>query len=259
MPFFLGIDVGSGFCKAVVCESGVARSQAVLPSGGDYRGTARKAAEEALGRLHLSLDDIAYSVSTGYGSAMADFARDSVTDMACQAYALHHLFPAVRTVIDVGAQFSRALRVNEEGRLVQFVMNEKCAGGSGKFLQVAARILKIGLEELGGLSMTATKPVDFTTSCAVFAESEAVSRIAEGAAPADILAGIHRAMASKIVTLAVRVGLVPDCAVTGGGARDAGLVKAIEAELGAGVMVARDPQVTAALGAALLAAERARQ
>ena len=139
------------------------------------------------------------------------------------------------------------------GGITNFIMNEKCAGGSGKFLQIIARILHITLDEIGPLSLTATKPVDFTTGCAVFAESEAVSRIAEGASPGDILAGIHKAMASKIVNLVVRVGLVNDCAVTGGGAKDIGLVKAIEAELGTPVFVAEEPQITAALGAAILA------
>ncbi len=134
-------------------------------------------------------------------------------------------------------------------------MNEKCAGGSGKFLQVAARILGIKVSEIGELSLTAQKAVEFTTGCAVFAESEAVSRISEGASPADILAGIHNAMASKIVTLVIRVGLTPDCAVTGGGAMDIGLVKAIGRELGTSVFVPEEPRITAALGAALMARE----
>jgi predicted CoA-substrate-specific enzyme activase len=162
----------------------------------------------------------------------------------------------VKTVIDVGAQFSRAIRLDDAGRIANFILNEKCAGGSGKFLQTVARILRMNVSEIGDLSLTATKPVEFTTACAVFAESEAVSRIAEGAAPADILAGLNKAMASKIVTLVTRVGLSPDCAVTGGGAKNSGLVKAIEEELSAKVYVAQEPQTTAAYGAALIAFER---
>jgi predicted CoA-substrate-specific enzyme activase len=163
------------------------------------------------------------------------------------------LFPTVRTVIDIGAQFSKAIGINDDGKVTNFVMNEKCAGGSGKFLQVAARILHIKVEEIGALSLTATKPVEFTTGCAVFAESEAVSRVAEGALAGDILAGIHKAMASKIVNLVVRLGLSQDCAVTGGGAKDIGLVRTLEKELGIAVKVPDEPQITAALGAALLA------
>lgn len=257
MTYVLGIDVGSGYCKAVVCEDSAIRSFDVMLSGGDYKGTAVKVVHNALSKSGLSMSDIAYTVSTGYGAAAVDFADSSLTDMSAHGYAIHHLFPSVRTVIDIGAQFSRAIRVNEWGKLTQFILNEKCAGGSGKFLQTVARILKISVDEIGDLSLTATQPVEFTTGCAVFAESEAVSRISEGALPSDILAGIHKAMASKIVSLATRVGFMPDCAVTGGGAKDVGLVKAIETELARPVMVAPEPQITAALGAAFIAAEAA--
>ncbi len=165
---------------------------------------------------------------------------------------VRHSFPSARTVIDIGNQFSKAIKLDEGGKIANFVLNEKCAGGSGKFLQVIARILRMGVEEIGEMSLRSTKPVDFTTGCAVFAESEAVSRIAEGASPADILAGVHKAMASKIVNLVVRVGLFETCVVTGGGALDIGLVRTIEAELGTKVFVPGTPQISAALGAALL-------
>ncbi|MBA4417227.1 MAG: 2-hydroxyglutaryl-CoA dehydratase [Syntrophus sp. (in: bacteria)] len=254
MKYILGIDAGSAYSKAVVCEDIALRSYAVAPSGGNYKESSRLVSEEALKKIGLSRDDISYTVATGYGATMvADATDQSVTDMSCHAAGIHHLFPTVRTVIDIGAQFSRAIRLDDTGRIAHFIINEKCAGGSGKFLQIIARILHISLNEIGPLSLTATKPVDFTTACAVFAESEAVSRIAEGASPGDILAGIHKAMASKIVTLVTRVGLANDCAVTGGGAKDMGLVRAIETELGARVFVADEPQITGALGAAILA------
>lgn len=253
MAFVLGIDVGSGYSKAVVLEEGEIRSYAVIPSGGDYREAGRAAAQAALEKLDLTFGDIARTVAAGYGGNMIDFADDTSTDISCHAAGVHYLFPSVKTVMDVGAQYSRAIRLDDEGRIANFIMNEKCAGGSGKFLQVAARILGIKVSDIGELSLTAKKAVEFTTGCAVFAESEAVSRISEGASPADILAGIHNAMASKIVTLVIRVGLAPDCAVTGGGAMDIGLVKAIGAELGTDVFVPDEPRITAALGAALIA------
>lgn len=256
MTLVLGIDVGSGYSKAVVCEDGTVRSHAVMPSGGNYKDTAKAVSEMALQKRNLSQRDIRYTVATGYGAGMVDFADETMTDISCHAAGIHRIFPAVRTLIDVGAQFSRAIRVNDEGKVTLFIMNEKCAGGSGKFLQIIARILKIGIEEISELSRGSTKPVEFTTGCAVFAESEAVSRIAEGALPADILAGIHNAMASKIVTLVTRVGLEEKYAVTGGGAKDAGLVKAIGTELTSDVLVADEPQITAAFGAALIASER---
>lgn len=256
MAFVLGIDVGSGYSKAVVCEDGVLRSFAVMPSGGDYRGIAREVAEQVLREMNLSLADMAFTVATGYGAGAVDFANETASDMACHGAGIHHLFPSAKTLIDVGTQFTRAIRIDDGGKVTYFVMNEKCAGGSGKFLQVAARILRVKVDDLGPLSLQAVRPVQFTTACAVFAESEAVSRIAEGAPPADIIAGIHKAMASKIVTLVTRVGLQPDCAVTGGGAKDLGLVRAIEKELGMAALTPTEPQITGALGAALAAADR---
>jgi len=256
MALVLGIDVGSGYSKAVVCEDTSIRSFAVLSSGGDYKEIARAVAAKALSEVGLSLKEVEYTVAAGYGASMVDFANHSLTDISCHARGIHHFFPSVKTVIDVGAQFSRAIRLDNDGRIANFILNEKCAGGSGKFLQTIARILHMNVSEIGDLSLTATKPVDFTTACAVFAESEAVSRIAEGAAPADILAGLNKAMASKIITLVTRVSYAPDCAITGGGAKNKGLVKAIQAELSATAFVADEPQITAAFGAALIASER---
>lgn len=256
MAFYLGIDVGSGFSKAVLCEGEKLCSFAVLPSGGSYMDTARAVAEEATGKGSVSLRDIVYTVATGYGAQMVDFADETATDITCHSVGVNRLFPSVRTLIDIGAQYSRAIRVNDSGKATYFIMNEKCAGGSGKFLQVIARILKISFEEISALSINSAQPVEFTTGCAVFAESEAVSRISEGFLPGDILAGVHKAMASKIMTLVARVGFENDCAITGGGAKDIGLVRAIESELKIGAMVPGEPQITAAFGAAILASER---
>jgi predicted CoA-substrate-specific enzyme activase len=206
----------------------------------------------AIEKAGLSSAEISRTIATGYGAGAVDFANRTVTDISCHAAGIHYLFPSVRTVVDVGGQFSRAIRLDSDGKATNFVQNEKCAGGSGKFLQVVARILHINVEEIGSLSLKSTRPVEFTTGCAVFAESEAVSRISEGATGADILAGVHKAMAAKIVNLIVRIGFLNDCAVTGGGAKDEGLVRAIEEELAGRVLIPEEPQISAALGAALL-------
>jgi (R)-2-hydroxyacyl-CoA dehydratese activating ATPase len=253
MAYVLGIDVGSSSSKAVICEEKTLVSHAVIPSGGNYLETANRVSQAAIEKAGLSRADISRTVATGYGSTTVNFADRTVTDISCHAAGIHYLFPSARTVVDIGGQFSRAIRIDGEGRVTNFVQNEKCAGGSGKFLQVIARILHITIEEIGALSLTSIKPVDFTTGCAVFAESEAVSRISEGATPADILAGVHKAMAAKIINLIVRLGLAEDCAVTGGGAKDIGLVRTIETELGVTVLVPEEPRISAALGAALLA------
>ena len=252
MSYALGIDAGSSFAKAVVFGEGKLLSSAVLPSGGNYAEAARKAVETAVLRAGLHRADISVTVSTGWGAGAVDFADRTASDISCHAAGVHHLFPSARTIVDIGGQFSRAIRTDGDGKVLNFVQNEKCAGGSGKFLQVIARILHMNIEEIGPLSMTSKKPVEFTTGCAVFAESEAVSRIAEGARPEDILAGVHKAMSAKIVSLITRLGFEPDCAVTGGGAKDAGLVQTLETELGAQLLVPEEPQVSAALGAAIL-------
>jgi (R)-2-hydroxyacyl-CoA dehydratese activating ATPase len=253
MTYTLGVDIGSGFSKAVVCENNLLRSYAIATSGGNYRETAEKVVRGALDKIHLSPGDISNMFTTGYGAAMVGLSDQTATDISCHAAGVHHLFPSARTVIDIGAQYSKAIRLNDAGKTVNFLLNEKCAGGSGKFLQIIARILHISIDEIGPLSMTSSNPVQFTTGCAVFAESEAVSRVAEGALAGDILAGVHKAMASKIINLVTRLGLAEACVVTGGGAKDLGLVKTIEAELGVPVLVPDEPQITAALGAALMA------
>jgi predicted CoA-substrate-specific enzyme activase len=252
MKYVLGIDVGSGFSKAVVLGEGILLSWAVMPSGGNYAEAARKVSGEAVEKAGLSDADISTKVATGWGAAAVDFAGRTVADISCHAAGIHHLLPSARTVVDVGSQFCRAIKLDGDGRAANFVQNEKCAGGSGKFLQVIARILHMSVEDIGALSLESKDPVEFTTGCAVFAESEAVSRIAEGASPADILAGVHKAMSAKIANLTVRLGLAQKCAVTGGGAKDIGLVRTLEAELGVTVLVPEEPRISAAIGAALL-------
>jgi predicted CoA-substrate-specific enzyme activase len=254
MRHVLGIDSGSSFAKAAVVEEGNLLSSAVLPSGGNYADSARRVSEAAIEKAGLSRADISETIATGWGAAAVDFAGRSVAEITAHAAGIHHLFPSVRTVVDIGGQFSRAIKLDAEGKAANFVQNEKCAAGSGKFLQVIARILHVRVEDIGPLSLESTQPVDFTTGCAVFAESEAITRISEGASPSDILAGVHKAMAAKVASLIARLGLAEDCAVTGGGAKDEGLVRAIETELGIRLLVPEEPQISAALGAALLGA-----
>jgi predicted CoA-substrate-specific enzyme activase len=252
MQYALGIDLGSSFAKAAVFGEGTLLSYAVMPSGGNFAATARKVAMSAAEKAAVSDKDLSITIATGWGAAAIDFADRTVADISCHATGIYHLFPSARTVIDIGSQFSRAIKLDNNGRVSNFVQNEKCAGGSGKFLQVIARILHMSLDDIGALSLESANPVEFTTGCAVFAESEAVSRIAEGASPADILAGVHKAMSAKIANLSVRLGLMQDVAVTGGGAMDIGLVQTLEAELGVKALVPQEPQISAALGAAVL-------
>jgi predicted CoA-substrate-specific enzyme activase len=252
MKFVLGIDIGSSFAKAVVLGEGALVSYATVPSSGSFADAARSVFRAVIENSGISESDISTTIATGYGAAAVDFADRTIADISCHAAGIRHLFPSVRTVVDIGSQFCRAIKLDNNGKVSNFVMNEKCAGGSGKFLQVIARILHMSVEDIGALSLQSENPVEFTTGCAVFAESEAVSRIAEGASPADILAGVHKAMSAKIANLIIRLGLVPDCAITGGGAKDTGLVQSLEKELGVNVLVPEEPWISAAIGAALL-------
>jgi predicted CoA-substrate-specific enzyme activase len=256
MAWFAGLDVGSVAAKAVIIENGEIKGYHLTPAGSDYRIAAQKAMEEALAKVGLSLRDVTNTVATGYGANNVDFASQQVTDISCCARGISHIFPAVRTVIDVGGQASKVIRVNAEGKATNFVISERCAAGSGRFLQIIARVLGIDLDSVGPLSLQAKNPVTYTTGCAVFGESEAVSRVAEGTRKEDILAGVHNSIAAKISNLIDRVGLEEECAFAGGGALDVGLIERVEEKLGVHLLVPPQPQIIAALGAALVAEER---
>jgi predicted CoA-substrate-specific enzyme activase len=256
MVYTAGIDIGSAFSKATIISNELVAFH-ILPSGGNYKLAADETMKEALAKASLSPMDIAYVVATGYGASKVSFARETVTEVSCQARGVSHLFPSARTAIDIGGQFTRVFRVDDRGKATAYVLSEKCAAGSGRFLQVIARVLQIDIDEIGPLSLKSRERVDFSTGCAVFAESEAVSRIAEGTSKEDILAGIHRAMAAKTLNLVERVGLEPDCALIGGGAKDIGLVNSIQEILELSLLVPEEPQIVAALGAALIAREKA--
>jgi predicted CoA-substrate-specific enzyme activase len=254
----LGIDIGSITAKAVIVDSGKLLSWVVLPAGSDIRSAARLAADQAISKAGIKKEDIVYTAATGYGAANAEAADETVSDITAHGLGAHYFFPAVRTVVDIGGQFSRAFRLDDSGHVVSFVMSEKCAAGSGRLLQVIARVLRVNVEDLGPLALKSTRKVDFTTGCAVFNESEAISRIAEGETREDIAAGVARSLAAKVQSMVERVGLQPDLALTGGGAKNAGLVKAVEEKLGQKVLVAEEPRITAALGAALTAAAKSK-
>ncbi len=253
----IGVDIGSISSKAVILSNTAILSWAIVPSVGNYRAVADEVVSQVLAKAGLSVGDIGYVVATGYGAASASLANQSVNDISCQGRGVSYLFPSVRTAVDIGGQFSRAFRVDNKGRTVAFVLSEKCAAGSGRLLQVIARVLHVDIQELGELSLKSKNKVNFTTGCAVFNESEAVSRIAEGALKEDIAAGIHRALAAKLQSLVERLRFEPDCALVGGGAKNIGLVRSIEEKLGINALIPHEPRLVAALGAALIAEEKA--
>lgn len=251
-----GVDMGAAFTKAVLIGGQKILGFGMRPSGGRYRETAGAVLAEALEGAGLTQGQLAGTGLTGLGAENAPFPGQSFSDVSCQARGCRFHFPLARTIIDIGGQFTKAARLTPQGRVADFLISEKCATGSGRFLQIMARILQIPWEALGPLSLKSEKPVEFSTSCAVFAESETVSRLAEGSRPEDLLAGVHRAMAAKVAMLVKRLKMEPEVVLTGGGAEDIGLVRAVSEALGLEVRVPEHPRLTAALGAACLACEK---
>ena len=253
MAFFMGIDIGSGTSKGVITKDGKLEAYHLLLSGVNYRMAAQKLREELLAELGLSPEDVAYTVATGQGSGNVPFSNQQVADIRCCAKGINRIFPSVRTVIDVQGQSSQVIRLNEIGQVGNFVVSEKCAAGSGRFLDVISNVLQLELKDIGPLSLKSKNPVIFTTGCAVFGESEAVSRVSEGISKEDILAGIHKALADKMSALVDRVGLEEQCAISGGGGLNIGLIKRIEEKLGVQLLVPPQPQLVTAFGAAIMA------
>jgi len=255
MIYTAGIDIGSADSKAVILGNQEILSSHLIASGGNYKVAADRAMGEALAKSQLSMSDIAYSVSTGVGGAHASFSTQIVSDVSCQGRGVSFLFPSTRTVVDVGDLFSKAFRIGADGKATNFLISGKCAGASARSLKVMARVLQVRLDEIGELSLKSQERIEFNTGCAVFAETEVISRIAEGVTKEDLLAGIHRALAAQISTLVERLGIEEDYAVVGGGAKDIALVKALEDIAGLKLLVPDEPQLTAAIGAAIIARE----
>ena len=253
MAFVLGIDIGSASSKGIALDDQGPQGSFECPSGGDFKLTADRVRRELVSQTGISAGDISRTVATGYGSKLVTFADEVKPDIVCHGKGVSSLLPSVRTVIDVGDLYTKVLRIDGQGGVHRFLMSGKCAGGSGRILQVIARVLRVKVEEIGELSLKSKKRVEFNTGCAVFAESEAVSRISEEVTKEDLLAGIHRALAAQINSLAERIGVEQEVAMVGGGARDGGLVRALKEIRGHDVLVPPKPHLTAALGAALIA------
>lgn len=257
MRFAAGVDVGSTQTKAVMMEesAGIVARMIV-----DTGANVTKAAENAFLALcrdaNVDTRDVGFVVGTGYGRYKIAFGNAQMTEISCHARGAHHVFPNTRTVIDMGGQDSKAIRIGGDGEVLDFVMNDKCAAGTGRFLANAADVLNIGLDEIGPLSLQATRPVKITTVCTVFVESDILSYLAQGKKAADILGGVHLAIAKRTVSLARRVAIEPGITVTGGVARNSGMVKALEDVLGVQLQVSTDSHFTGAIGAALYALEK---
>ena len=250
---FAGLDIGSTMTKALIIDGeGKVLGSVIGPTGAQHRHLALQVMAEVLGKTGLALIAMDFIVATGYGRINVPFADKQITEITCHARGVHALFPAARTVIDIGGQDSKGIKLDPAGKVVNFVMNDKCAAGTGRFLEVIAETLGIPLTEMGPLSLTAGEPVPISNTCTVFAEHEVTSRLAEGVGLPEIVAGLHVAIAGRVVNLVRTLGIQKDVVVTGGGAKNIGLVRAVEAQVGFPVLVPEEPLLTGALGAALL-------
>ncbi len=248
-----GIDVGSLTAEVVILEQDKVLSAVIIPTGANSIKAAEKALQKTLDESGLNRSELEYIVATGYGRVSIDFADKRITEITCHGRGAYFLDPSVRTVIDIGGQDSKVILMNGSGKVLDFAMNDKCAAGTGRFLEVMAQALEFELKDLAELSNQAKEAVSISSMCTVFAESEVVSLIARGLPREDIACGLHQAIADRTAGLVRRVGLEEKVMITGGVAKNAAVVKALNEKLNIKLIIPQEPQVVGALGAALLA------
>jgi len=257
MAYAAGVDVGSTQTKAVVIdEQGKIVGRAIIDTGANVITAAEKSFLAALQAGGIAESEVGYVVGTGYGRYKVTFGNTQITEISCHARGASHMFPGTRTVLDMGGQDTKAIRVSPTGEVLDFCMNDKCAAGTGRFLQSAAAALEIPLEELGPMALRAEKAVQISTTCTVFAESEVLSWLGKGKKIEDILLGVHKSMGTRSMGLLRRVGIEEQVTFTGGVTRNPGMVNVMNEMLGTQVNVGEEAHFMGALGAALFALDR---
>ncbi len=250
--YYLGIDGGSVSTDVVIIDDyGNIKCQEVVATGPSFSRAAEKGMESALKKAHITSEDIAAVVSTGYGRKNIGFSNKAVTEIRCHAMGAFHIFPEVRTIIDIGGQDCKVISLNDEGGVENFVMNDKCSAGTGRFVDVIARALEVPLDEMGELSIKSKNHCRISSICTVFAESEVISKLADNIAREDIIKGVHVSIGEKILNLTRKVGIKQRVGITGGGGKNIGIVRVIEELLDSKLITYDNPQIIGALGAAL--------
>ena len=253
-----GVDVGSTQTKAVIVdESRTILARILIPTGANVSRAGENSFVKACEAAGLPREAVGYVVGTGYGRYKILFGDAQITEITCHARGAQSLFPATRTVIDMGGQDTKVIKVGPDGSVVDFSMNDKCAAGTGRFLTAAADVTGVGLDEIGPLSLQAKVPVRLTSVCTVFVESDIMSYLAQRKTIEDILGGVHKAIATRTMSLIRRVGVEDEVTFTGGVSLNIGMVRALEEVLGQSLNVSTEGHYMGALGAALFALERA--
>lgn len=259
MIYAAGVDSGSTQTKGIIVdENSKIVGRALLDTGANTTRSSERAFQAALLDAGIDASAVKYTIGTGYGRYKITFGNTQITEITCHAKGAHYVFPGTCTVVDIGGQDTKGIRVGVDGEVVDFVMNDKCAAGTGRFLGVAAEVLDLPLDDLGPISLEAKKPVDISSTCTVFAETEIMSYLAQKKKLEDILMGMHLAIAARTVALVRRVGMNQEVTFTGGVSRNKGMVHALEDALETRLNVSDESQYMGAIGAALFALERAK-
>ena len=248
-----GVDIGAATAKAVILNTDEILSSFIMPTGSSVARAAEVVINKVLEKAGMLMGDLGYVISTGYGRRSVSFANKAVTEIICHAAGVSSLMPQARTIIDIGGQDSKVIGLDDNGNVSNFVMNDKCAAGTGRFLEVMAGVLGVEISEMGTISLLGRDPCQISSTCTVFAESEMVSLRAEGKSRENLLAGIHKAMSHRVAIMGKSVGFKKEVVFTGGVAKNVGIKKAMEAEIELPILVPEEPQIMGALGAAILA------
>ena len=248
-----GLDIGSITTETVILRDGEVLTSIIMPTGANSRTAGERCLSAALKKAGLKQEEVSAIVTTGYGRASFPQATKMITEITCHARGAYFVNPKTRTVIDIGGQDSKVIRLDAQGRNVDFQMNDKCAAGTGRFLEVMAHALEVKVEELGKLSLGAPRTIKISSMCTVFAESEVVSLIADDQPKEVIIRGLHDSIADRVLGMVNRVGIEEEVTLTGGVAKNEGVARALEERLGVRMFIPPEPQIIGALGAALLA------
>ena len=248
-----GIDIGTISTKAVIMRDGQLLASRVILTGYNAENAGKKVFDAVLDDLQISASAITRIVATGYGRKSLAMADKSITEIMCHATGARYLNPLIRSIIDIGGQDSKAILLDDHGKVANFAMNDKCAAGTGRFLEVMARAMEVDLDEFGRMSLKADLSARISSLCTVFAESEIISLIAKGEKRENIIAGIHESICVRVLAMANRIGIKPPVMMTGGVAKNIGVVRAFEKAIGSPIEVSDYAQVNGAIGAALLA------
>lgn len=258
--YFAGIDIGSLATKACVVDAnGKIAGKGITYTGASCKDASQQALMMACQEAGIQRDEIKYIVGTGYGRKLIEDADLQVTEITCHAKGAKYFFPNTRTILDIGGQDTKTIRISETGEVTNFAMNDKCAAGTGRFLEVMARSLGVELGQLGELSQKAETSTTISSYCTVFGESEVVSHVSNGEKVESIIKGLHESIASRCFSMLKRVGIEPEVTFTGGVAKNTGMVYELEKLLGMKLNIFHEPQINGALGAAIIAMEKYEQ